>query len=110
MDFLPTPSILDPHMKSETAPARAEFTEETLRQAEKTELDAHLANRLGKAESTKRGAEKIMKQTEMPLNQTQEKERSQRQDTSPEEHCNPADQRLCFCKAENLLVFYNQQT
>ncbi|XP_069759158.1 uncharacterized protein [Narcine bancroftii] len=86
------------------------FTEEALGQAEKTELYAHLANRLGKAESTKRGAEKIMKQTEVTLNQTQEKERSQRQDTSPEEHCNPADQRLCFCKAENLLVFYNQQT
>ncbi|XP_069758420.1 endophilin-B2-like [Narcine bancroftii] len=44
------------------------FTEETLGQAEKTELDAHLANRLGKAESTKRGTEKIMKQTEVTLN------------------------------------------
>ncbi|XP_069759159.1 endophilin-B1-like isoform X5 [Narcine bancroftii] len=47
------------------------FTEEALGQAEKTELYAHLANRLGKAESTKRGAEKIMKQTEVTLNQTQ---------------------------------------
>ncbi|XP_069768480.1 uncharacterized protein [Narcine bancroftii] len=44
------------------------FTEETLGQAEKTELDAHLANRLGKAESTKQGSEKIMKQTEVTLN------------------------------------------
>ncbi|XP_069768463.1 craniofacial development protein 2-like [Narcine bancroftii] len=47
------------------------FTEETLGQAEKTELDAHLANRLGKAESSKRGSEKIMKETEVALNQTQ---------------------------------------
>ncbi|XP_069768473.1 endophilin-B1-like [Narcine bancroftii] len=77
-------------MKNQT---KAEFTEETLGQAEKTELDAHLANKLGKAESTKRGAEKIMKQTEVPLNQTQKKERSQRQDKSPEEHCIPAEQR-----------------
>ncbi|XP_069759115.1 endophilin-B1-like [Narcine bancroftii] len=47
---------------------QTQFTEEMLGQAEKTALDAHLANRLGKAESTKRGAEKLMKQTEVPLN------------------------------------------
>ncbi|XP_069768759.1 uncharacterized protein [Narcine bancroftii] len=48
-----------------------QFTEEMLGQAEKTELDAYLVNLLGKAESTKRGSKKIMKQTEVPLNQTQ---------------------------------------
>ncbi|XP_069759146.1 uncharacterized protein [Narcine bancroftii] len=31
-------------------------------------LDAYLAKRLGIAENTKRGTEKIMKQTEVPLN------------------------------------------
>ncbi|XP_077132277.1 endophilin-B1 isoform X3 [Ranitomeya variabilis] len=44
-----------------------QFTEEKLGQAEKTELDAHLENLLGKAESTKQWTEKIMKQTEVLL-------------------------------------------
>ncbi|XP_075471726.1 endophilin-B1 isoform X2 [Ascaphus truei] len=44
-----------------------QFTEEKLGQAEKTELDAHLENLLGKAECTKQWAEKIMKQTEVLL-------------------------------------------
>ncbi|XP_007530026.2 endophilin-B1 isoform X3 [Erinaceus europaeus] len=44
-----------------------QFTEEKLGQAEKTELDAHLENLLGKAECTKTWTEKIMKQTEVLL-------------------------------------------
>ncbi|XP_069795204.1 endophilin-B1-like isoform X3 [Narcine bancroftii] len=44
-----------------------QFTEEKFGQAEKTELDAHLENLLGKAESTKLWTEKIMKQTEVLL-------------------------------------------
>ncbi|KAM4721628.1 endophilin-B1 isoform 3-T3 [Rhinophrynus dorsalis] len=44
-----------------------QFTEEKLGQAEKTELDAHLENLLGKAECTKLWTEKIMKQTEVLL-------------------------------------------
>ncbi|XP_072854005.1 endophilin-B1 isoform X2 [Pogona vitticeps] len=44
-----------------------QFTEEKLGQAEKTELDAHLENLLGKAECTKHWTEKIMKQTEVLL-------------------------------------------
>ncbi|KAG8555784.1 hypothetical protein GDO81_017812 [Engystomops pustulosus] len=44
-----------------------QFTEEKLGQAEKTELDAHLENLLGKAETTKLWTEKIMKQTEVLL-------------------------------------------
>lgn len=43
------------------------FTEEKLGQAERTELDAHLENLLGKAESTKHWTEKLMKQTEVLL-------------------------------------------
>ncbi|XP_053326244.1 endophilin-B1 [Spea bombifrons] len=44
-----------------------QFTEEKLGQAEKTELDAHLENLLGKADSTKLWTERIMKQTEVLL-------------------------------------------
>uniref|UniRef100_A0A3P8W0H8 SH3-domain GRB2-like endophilin B1a n=1 Tax=Cynoglossus semilaevis TaxID=244447 RepID=A0A3P8W0H8_CYNSE len=44
-----------------------QFTEEKLGQAEKTELDAHLENLLGRAENTKQWTEKIMKQTEVLL-------------------------------------------
>uniref|UniRef100_A0A8D0GAE0 Endophilin-B1 n=1 Tax=Sphenodon punctatus TaxID=8508 RepID=A0A8D0GAE0_SPHPU len=44
-----------------------QFTEEKFGQAEKTELDAHLENLLGKAECTKLWTEKIMKQTEVLL-------------------------------------------
>ncbi|XP_064188341.1 endophilin-B1a isoform X2 [Anguilla rostrata] len=44
-----------------------QFTEEKLGQAEKTELDAHLENLLGRAECTKHWTEKIMKQTEVLL-------------------------------------------
>ncbi|KAM8931008.1 endophilin-B1 isoform 2-T2 [Pelodytes ibericus] len=44
-----------------------QFTEEKLGQAEKTELDAHLENLLGKADSTKLWTEKILKQTEVLL-------------------------------------------
>ncbi|XP_041924656.1 endophilin-B1a isoform X1 [Alosa sapidissima] len=44
-----------------------QFTEEKFGQAEKTELDAHLENLLGRAECTKHWTERIMKQTEVLL-------------------------------------------
>ncbi|XP_026887484.1 endophilin-B1b isoform X3 [Electrophorus electricus] len=44
-----------------------QFTEEKLRQTEKTELDAHLENLLMKAEATKHWTEKVMRQTEVLL-------------------------------------------
>ncbi|XP_072524962.1 endophilin-B1b isoform X2 [Salminus brasiliensis] len=44
-----------------------QFTEEKLGQAEKTELDAHLENLLGRAEATKHWTEKVMRQTEVVL-------------------------------------------
>uniref|UniRef100_A0A8C5A7S9 Endophilin-B1 n=1 Tax=Gadus morhua TaxID=8049 RepID=A0A8C5A7S9_GADMO len=43
------------------------FTEEKLGQAEKTELDAHLENLLGRAECTRQWTERILKQTEVLL-------------------------------------------
>uniref|UniRef100_A0A8B9JU74 Endophilin-B1 n=1 Tax=Astyanax mexicanus TaxID=7994 RepID=A0A8B9JU74_ASTMX len=43
------------------------FTEEKLGQAERTELDAHLENLLGRAEATKHWTERVMKQTEVLL-------------------------------------------
>uniref|UniRef100_A0A8B9JTF4 Endophilin-B1 n=1 Tax=Astyanax mexicanus TaxID=7994 RepID=A0A8B9JTF4_ASTMX len=45
----------------------AAFTEEKLGQAERTELDAHLENLLGRAEATKHWTERVMKQTEVLL-------------------------------------------
>uniref|UniRef100_A0A8C5AUG2 Endophilin-B1 n=1 Tax=Gadus morhua TaxID=8049 RepID=A0A8C5AUG2_GADMO len=44
-----------------------QFTEEKLGQAEKTELDAHLENLLGRAECTRQWTERILKQTEVLL-------------------------------------------
>uniref|UniRef100_W5KC12 Endophilin-B1 n=1 Tax=Astyanax mexicanus TaxID=7994 RepID=W5KC12_ASTMX len=44
-----------------------QFTEEKLGQAERTELDAHLENLLGRAEATKHWTERVMKQTEVLL-------------------------------------------
>ncbi|XP_043575646.1 endophilin-B2-like [Chiloscyllium plagiosum] len=44
-----------------------QFTEEKLGQAEKTELDAHFENLLGRADSTKNWTEKILRQTEVLL-------------------------------------------
>ncbi|KAJ3611749.1 hypothetical protein NHX12_021763 [Muraenolepis orangiensis] len=44
-----------------------QFTEEKLGQAEKTELDAHLENLLGRAEGTRLWTERILKQTEVLL-------------------------------------------
>lgn len=44
-----------------------QFTEEKLGQAEKTELDAHLENLLGRAEATRHWTEKVMRQTEVLL-------------------------------------------
>ncbi|XP_066507940.1 endophilin-B1-like isoform X2 [Hoplias malabaricus] len=44
-----------------------QFTEEKLGQAERTELDAHLENLLGRADTTKHWTEKIMRQTEVLL-------------------------------------------
>lgn len=53
-----------------------QFTEEKLGQAEKTELDAHLENLLGKAECTKQWTEKVMKQTEVLLQPNPSKRRA----------------------------------
>ncbi|XP_076837534.1 endophilin-B1b isoform X2 [Brachyhypopomus gauderio] len=44
-----------------------QFTEEKLRQTEKTELDAHLENLLTRADLTKHWTERIMRQTEVLL-------------------------------------------